>query len=112
VAAIASAGETAAKTAAASKILTSLTRGRLGFAAMAGSNGNRRPPRPRIELISPARSKSEAAAIVAGLEQFLADTARPAAASGPAQSPWQRAALEEGIAARQVSGSAWGPAPR
>jgi hypothetical protein len=76
------------------------------------TNGNRKPPRPRIELLSPAASASEAAAIVAGLEQFLADTAPSIDPAGPAQSPWQRAALEEGIAARQVSGSAWGHAPR
>lgn len=77
-----------------------------------GSNGNRKPPRPRIELLTGASSRSEAAAVVAALEQFLADTAPPPADDGPAQSPWQRAALEEGIAARQVSGYAWGHAPR
>ena len=79
---------------------------------MGARNGNRRPPRPKIELLHPAASDSEAAAIVAAVEQFLADTApapRPPAAR---QSAWQRAALEEGIAARQVSGSAWGHAPR
>jgi hypothetical protein len=75
------------------------------------TNGKRRPPRPRIELVSPATSDSEAAAIVAALEQFLVDTA-PAPQAGPVQSPWQRAALEEGIAAREVSGFAWGHAPR
>jgi len=78
---------------------------------VSGTNGNRKPPRPRIELVTPAASASEAAAIVAALERFLADTA-PAATAGPVQSPWQRAALEDGIAARQVSGSAWGHAPR
>ena len=78
---------------------------------MAGTNGNRKPPRPRIELLTEATSKSAAAAIVAALEQFLAETA-PVPAPAPAQSRWQRAALEEGIAARQVSGSAWGHAPR
>lgn len=78
----------------------------------AGSNGNRKPPRPRIELVSATASKSEAAAVVAALEQFLADTAPPPADDSAAQSPWQRAALEEGIAARQVSGNAWGHAPR
>jgi hypothetical protein len=79
---------------------------------MAGArNGNRRAPRPRIELLTKAGSDSEAAAIVAALEQFLADTT-PVAESKPAPSPWQRAALEEGISARQVSGSAWGHAPR
>jgi hypothetical protein len=75
-------------------------------------NGTRRPPRPRIELVSPVASEPEAAAIVAALEQFLVDTAPPPQAPGPAQSPWQRAALEEAMAARQVSGFAWGHAPR
>ena len=75
------------------------------------TNGNRKPPRPRIELVSPAASESEAAAIVAALEQFLIDTV-PAPQARETQSPWQRAALEEGIAARQVSGFAWGHAPR
>jgi hypothetical protein len=70
-------------------------------------NGERKPPRPRIEMISTGASESEAAAIVAAVEQFLADTA-PAAVEGPAISPWARAALEEGIAARQVSGYVWG----
>lgn len=78
---------------------------------MAGTNGNRKPPRPQIELVSPARSESEAAAIIAALEHFLADTAPAPAAAGPPASAWQRAALEEGIAARQVSGAAWGHAP-
>ena len=63
-------------------------------------------------MVSSGASESEAAAIVAALEQFLADTAPAPAAEGPTQSRWQRAALEEGIAARQVSGSAWGHAPR
>ena len=75
------------------------------------TNGRRRPPRPRIELVSGGASASEAAAIVAALEQFLADAARDADVEAPAQSPWQRAALEEGITARQLSGSAWGQIP-
>ena len=79
---------------------------------MSGGNGKRRPPRPQIELVSPSSSPTEAAAIVAALEQFLIDTAPPPEAPGPAQSPWLRAALEDGIAARQVSGYAWGHAPR
>jgi hypothetical protein len=79
---------------------------------MAGtSNGNRKPPRPRIELLTKAGSDSEAAAIVAALEQFLADTT-PVAESKPVQSAWQRAALEEGITSGQLRGSAWGHAPR
>jgi hypothetical protein len=76
------------------------------------TNGNRKPPRPRIELLTRAGSDSEAAAIVAALEQFLADTT-PVAESKPVQSAWQRAALEEGVSARQnVGGSAWGHPPR
>lgn len=77
---------------------------------MAG-NGRRRPPRPKIESITPAATDSEAAAIVAALEQFLAETAATATPSGRAASPWQRAALEEGVAARQVSGAVWGHSP-
>ena len=79
---------------------------------MSGGNGRRKPPRPKIELVSTAASATEAAAIAAAIEQFLIDTAPPPAAGRPAQSPWLRAALEEGISARQVTGYAWGHAPR
>ena len=78
---------------------------------MSGSNGTRRPPRPRIELVSGGVSETEAAAIVGALEQFLAETGlapRPA----PPQSRWQRAALEDGIAARQLTVGTWGQTPR
>jgi hypothetical protein len=77
-----------------------------------GRDGERRPPRPRIEILSSGASASEAAAVVAAVEQFLADTAPAPEAEGRAISPWARAALEEGIAARQVSGYAWGHAPQ
>ena len=79
---------------------------------MSGGNGRRRPPRPRIELVSGGASDTEAAAIVAALEQFLADTAPAPQAGGDGVSPWLRAALEEGISARQVTGYAWGHAAR
>jgi hypothetical protein len=75
-------------------------------------NGERRPPRPHIEIVSSGASESEAAAVAAAIEQFLADTAPAPAAEEPPVSPWARAALEEGIAARQVSGYAWGHAPK
>jgi hypothetical protein len=75
------------------------------------TNGKRRPPRPQIELVTPAASDTEAAAIVAALEQFLIDTA-PAPEPADTMSPWLKAALEDGIAARQVTGYAWGHAPR
>lgn len=78
---------------------------------MAATNGKRKPPRPRIELLTATASQTEAAAVVAALEQFLADTAPPPQSESAGQNPWQRAALEEGIAARQVSGYAWGHAP-
>jgi hypothetical protein len=72
------------------------------------ANGKRRPPRPRIELVTPAASENEGAAIVAAVEQFLAETAPAPSAGVTEASPWQRAALEEGISARQVSGRGWG----
>lgn len=74
------------------------------------TSGGNPSPRQRIELLTPARSDSEAAAIVAALEQFIAETT-PIAEEHPQPSAWQRASLEEGIAARQVTGYAWGHAP-
>ena len=68
------------------------------------TNGTHRPPRPRIELVTQTASETEAAAIVAALEQFLAETAPAAPAAGPAQSPWQRAALREAISASTEHG--------
>lgn len=47
--------------------------------------------------------------IAAALEQFLIETAPAPQATTPQQNPWQRAALREGIAARQVEPSGWGP---
>ena len=66
----------------------------------------------RIQITSGRASHSETAAIVAAVEQFLADTAPPRADEAPGANPWARAALEEGIAARQLHGDAWGHAPR
>jgi hypothetical protein len=42
----------------------------------------------------------EAAAIAAAIERFQADTASVEVAVGKAVSPWQRAALVEGVGAR------------
>ena len=70
------------------------------------TNGERRPPRPRIELLTEPASEGEAAAIVAALERFTADTAAPPR-SAQTQSPWQRAALREGVSRSQEL--AWGP---
>jgi hypothetical protein len=51
-------------------------------------------------------SPSEAAAVVAAVEQFLADTAPSPSPPAATQSRWQRAALEEGVARAQLL--AWG----
>ena len=58
-------------------------------------NGRKSPARPRIEVRQPA-SPEEAAAIAAAIEQFMRDTAPPAAAAEPGMSPWLRAGLLEG----------------
>jgi hypothetical protein len=72
-----------------------------------GRNGERHPRRPRIELLTEAASESEAAAIVAAVEQFLAETAPPPT-EALTTSRWQRAALEEGVSARDIGGYSWG----
>ena len=66
------------------------------------SNGDRRPPRPQIEMLS-AAEPAEAAAVIAAVEQFLADTT-PTPAPAPAVNPWQRAALLEGVGAKAAFG--------
>jgi hypothetical protein len=71
-------------------------------------NGQRRPPRPRIELITPAPSDEEATAIAAAIERFVADPAPPAEDAGSAESRWRRAALREGVWARAELGRGWG----
>jgi hypothetical protein len=60
-------------------------------------NGKHRPPRPKLSVVAPGASDQETAAIAAAIEQFIADTAPPPAAAGSQQSPWQRAALREGV---------------
>ena len=72
-------------------------------------NGQRRPPRPRIEIAASTASPDETAAISAALEQFLAETA-PAAGPAEAQSRWLRAALTEGVE-RAPAADVWGSAP-
>lgn len=64
---------------------------------------------PRAVLVSHRRKlcwmvlsprEDEAAAIVAAIERFVAETAPPAGDEGEAIGPWQRAALLEGISAK------------
>jgi hypothetical protein len=80
--------------------------GRCRFAAV-GRNGKRAQRRPRVELITPAPSPQEAEAIAAAIERFVAETAPAPAISSP-QSRWQRAALHEGVGAKQALASPWG----
>ena len=63
------------------------------------ANGNRKPPRPRIEMTSTMASPEEAAAVIAAVEQFLAETTPVAEAREP-ESRWLRAGLIEGVTAR------------
>ncbi len=52
--------------------------------------------RPELSTVAPGASPEEAAAVVAALERFMRDTAPPPAPP-PRESPWQRAALYEGV---------------
>ena len=70
-------------------------------------NGQRRPPRPRIEIAAASASEEESAAIAAAIERFLEETA-PAPEAVEPVSPWQRAALIEGVE-RQAAGLPGGP---
>ena len=53
--------------------------------------------RPHLELIAPAASPEEAAAVVAALERFLRATAPVPVAAAQGPDPWTRAALAEGV---------------
>ncbi len=82
-------------------------------------NGKRHPPRPRIELHysrcareehrrQSSATPEEAAAIAAGIEQFLRDTALAPSATAPTTNPWLRAALFEGVGLDPTLPSPWG----
>jgi hypothetical protein len=73
-------------------------------------NGKHRPARPRIEVAQASATPEEAAAIAAAIEQFLRDTAPPPSPDGPEVSPWQRAALFEGVGRDPAGASPWGDA--
>ena len=75
-----------------------------------GRNGKHAPPRPRIEMRQSAASPEEAAAVVAAIEQFLRDTARPPAPPARGMSPWLRAGLYENVGLRPDERSPWGAA--
>jgi hypothetical protein len=64
--------------------------------------------RPQLEIVAPAASPEEAAAVVAAVERFLRDFTPPAAPPAPARDPWQRAALLEGTGREPDAPSPWG----
>jgi hypothetical protein len=64
--------------------------------------------RPKLEIVAPSASPEEAAAVMAALEQFMRDTAPPAASVAPVRNPWQRAALFEGVGREADEPSPWG----
>jgi hypothetical protein len=73
------------------------------------TNGKRRPPRPAIELVAPSATAEEAAAIAAALERFLHDSAPVIERRADRTSPWERAALAEGVGSGATA--PWGDTP-
>ena len=63
--------------------------------------------RPRLTIVAPDASPEEAAAVVAALERFMRETAPKPAPPVPGLSPWQRAALYEGIAREPADPLPW-----
>jgi hypothetical protein len=60
---------------------------------------------PKLELIAPAPSTEEAAAIVAALERFMRATAPPSPATSSGSDLWRRAAILEGVTREDDRGS-------
>ena len=63
--------------------------------------------RPRLEIVAPAASPEEAAAVVAALERFMRETAPPPAPAPPRRNAWQRAALLEGTSRAPDEPAPW-----
>jgi len=53
--------------------------------------------RPSLQVLAPAASDEEAAAIVAAIERFVRATAVPAGRQATPRDGWRRAAIVEGI---------------
>jgi len=64
--------------------------------------------RPQLEIVAPAASPEEAAAVVAALERFMRETAPVVVAAAPRPSGWLRAALLEGVGREPDEPSPWG----
>src|SRR5262249_32143954 len=67
--------------------------------------------RPKLTIVAPDASPEEAAAVVAPLERFMRDTARPRTAPEPSRGEWLSAALREGVEREPTFGAPWGKAP-
>lgn len=65
-------------------------------------------PQTRLQIVAPSASPEEAAAVVAALERFLRETTPVVSAEKPRMSPWQRAALLEGVRREPDAPSPWG----
>ncbi len=70
------------------------------------SDPNQTSARPRIIPVGSIPGPEEAAAVIAAVERFIADTT-PVAAPLATASGWQRAALLEGPGAKQAVIDAW-----
>ncbi len=64
--------------------------------------------RPKLEIVAPAATPEEAAAVVAALECFLRDTAPALTPPAPPRNPWKRAALYEAVGREPDAPSPWG----
>jgi hypothetical protein len=64
--------------------------------------------RPELQLIAPAASPAEAAAIVAALERFMRETAPPLAPAAKTRDPWALAAMLEGVGREDEALTVWG----
>jgi hypothetical protein len=64
--------------------------------------------RPQLEIVAPAASPEEAAAVIAAVERFLRDTAPVPAPTAPRPNPWHRAALLEGVGREPDGPTPWG----
>lgn len=64
--------------------------------------------RPQLELVTPAASPEEAAAVMAAVERFLRDFTPALVAAEPPRNAWQRAALLEATGREPDGPSPWG----
>jgi hypothetical protein len=63
---------------------------------------------PQLQLITSTASPAEAAAIVAAVERFRAETTSPASEPENHQGRWAQTAILEGVRREDLSSWAWG----